>query len=160
MGVTLSNVVPANPEEAKHMQPRVIELLHAIAHAVQSRVLVDMHMCNCLQRPTARIDCSGMANKMLQWTQLVTRHPGSFNCPSRKSRLFWVSSLTDVRWCFPTNPYASKASRWASHWKLWRSLASPATRGQQDFCSAQWACIAQHQSPFARAAMDLTYSAG
>ena len=73
MGVTLSNVVPANPEEAKHMQPRVIELLHAIAHAIQSqRVLVDMHMRNYLQRPTARIDCPGMANKLLQWTQLVT----------------------------------------------------------------------------------------
>ena len=73
MDVTLSNVVPANPEEAKHMQPRVIELLHAIAHAVQSpQVLVDMHICNYLQRPIAKIDCSGMASELSQWTQLVT----------------------------------------------------------------------------------------
>ena len=73
MSVTLSDVVPANAEEAKHMQPRVVELLHAIAHAVQSpQILVDMHICNYLQRPIAKIDCSGMASKLSQWTQLVT----------------------------------------------------------------------------------------
>ena len=55
------------------MQPRVIELLRPIAHAVQSpQVLVDMHICNYLQRPIAKIDCSGMASKLSQWTQLVT----------------------------------------------------------------------------------------
>ena len=55
------------------MQPRVMELLHAIAHAVQSpQVLVDMHTCNYLQRPIAKIDCSSMASELSQWTQLVT----------------------------------------------------------------------------------------
>ena len=73
MGVTLSDVLPANPQEAKHKQPRVIQLLQTIAHAVQSQqVLVDMHMHNYLQRPIAMIDCSGMASEVLQWTQLVT----------------------------------------------------------------------------------------
>lgn len=71
MRVPLSNVVPA--AEEKHMQPRVIELLLAIAHAVQSpQVLVDLHVCNYLQRPIAKIDCSGMASELSQWTQLVT----------------------------------------------------------------------------------------
>ena len=55
------------------MQPRVIELLDSIAHAVQSQqVLMDTHMRKYLQRPIAKIDCSGMASTLLQWTQLVT----------------------------------------------------------------------------------------
>lgn len=97
MSVTLSDVVPAKPEEAKHMQPRVIELLDSIAHAVQSQqVLMDAHMRKYLQRPIAKIDCSGMASTHccngLSWS-----HPGSSSCQTRILRLFWVSSLTDVR---------------------------------------------------------------
>ena len=68
MSVTLSDVVPAKPEEAKHMQPRVIELLDSIAHAVQSQqVLMDTHMRKYLQRPIAKIGCSGMASTLLQY---------------------------------------------------------------------------------------------
>lgn len=90
------------------MQPRVMELLHAIAHAVQSpQVLVDVHTCNYLQRPIAKIDCSGMASELSQWTQLVTPWEFKLNIKENEALLGQLIDRCEVM--FSSQPSRKQA---------------------------------------------------
>ena len=63
------------------MQPRAMELLEAVATAVSSElVLRDTHKSDYLKRPIAKIDCSGLASHLPEWTQLVTPFEFKLSC--------------------------------------------------------------------------------
>ncbi len=71
------------PSEAVHMQPLVMQMLSAVSDAVgSSQHLFDTHSSNFLKRPTAMIDCCGLASTLVEWTQLVV--PYEFKLRSRQ----------------------------------------------------------------------------
>ena len=80
-GLTLADLVAARfpgkaIEEAKHMQPCVMEVLHALQdmmpHGHGQLCLVDTHATCSLRDPTARPDCTAFASPVQVWSQVVT----------------------------------------------------------------------------------------
>ena len=60
------------PNEPQDMQPRVMDILHALAEVLSSWLVIkDTHTRDSLKQPTAMIDCVGLASNLSLWTQLV-----------------------------------------------------------------------------------------
>ena len=59
-------------QEAKHMQPQLMELLHGV-HALRPAAVQihDAHSKDPIQQPAGQVDCSLLASDLRRWSSMV-----------------------------------------------------------------------------------------